>query len=139
MNNATQELIRKYYAAFNALDMDAFLGLLHEQVVHDLNQRERQVGREAFARFMQRMNRCYREQIVDLVVMTGEDGQRAAAEFVVLGEYLQTDEGLPAANGQKYQLPGGAFFDIADGKITRVTNYYNLQEWLRQVGAQKQD
>lgn len=138
MNNATQELIRKYYAAFNASDMDALLGLLHVQVVHDINQGAREVGREAFARFMQRMNRCYREQIVDLVVMAGDDGERAAAEFVVLGEYVQTDEGLPPANGQKYQLPGGAFFDVADGKITRITNCYNLQEWLRQIGAQKQ-
>jgi steroid delta-isomerase-like uncharacterized protein len=139
MNSDTQSLIREYYAAFNAGDMQRFLGFLHEQVAHDLNQGGREIGREAFGRFMQRMNRCYREQIVHLVVMTGEDGQRAAAEFVVLGEYLQTDEGLPAANGQKYQLPGGAFFDVADGKITRVTNYYNLQEWLRQVGKRKPD
>ncbi|MEX0958803.1 MAG: ketosteroid isomerase-related protein [Burkholderiales bacterium] len=138
MNNATRELIRKYYAAFNASDMDAFLDCVHEQVAHDINQGEREIGREALASFMQRMNRCYREQIVDLVVMASNDGERAAAEFVVLGEYVQTDEGLPAANGQKYQLPGGAFFDVADGKITRITNYYNLQEWLRQVGAQKQ-
>ena len=138
MSDATQELIRKYYTAFNAGDMKAFLGFVHEQVAHDINQGEREIGREALARFMQRMNRCYREQIVELVVMTSDDGERAAAEFVVLGEYVQTDEGLPVANGQKYQLPGGAFFDVADGKITRISNYYNLQEWLRQIGAQKQ-
>jgi steroid delta-isomerase-like uncharacterized protein len=52
-----------------------------------------------------------------------------------VGTYLHTDEGLPAAKGQHYRLPGGAFFHIRDGKIARVTNYYNLQEWLRQVGA----
>ncbi len=28
---------------------------------------------------------------------------------------------------------GGAFFDIRDGKIARVTNYYNLQDWIAQV------
>jgi steroid delta-isomerase-like uncharacterized protein len=139
MNSDTQSLIREYYAAFNAGDMQRFLDFLHEQVAHDLNQGGREIGRAAFGRFMQRMNRCYREQIIDLVVMVNGDGNRAAAEFVVLGEYVRTDEGLPAANGQKYQLPGGAFFDVADGKITRITNYYNLQEWLRQVGAQKQD
>jgi len=26
-------------------------------------------------------------------------------------------------------------FEIANGAITRVTNYDNLQDWLRQVGA----
>ena len=135
MNNATRDLIRDYYAAFNAGDMKAFLAKLDLQVVHDLNQGGREVGREAFTRFMERMNRCYKEQIVDLVVMTDSEGTRAAAEFVVLGEYLQTDEGLPPANGQRYQLAGGAFFEVRNGKIVRVTNYYNLQEWLRQVGG----
>ena len=135
MKQAAQSLIREYYKAFNAGDMTAFLGFLHEQVVHDINQGERQVGRQAFAQFMKRMNRCYKEQIVELVIMTDDDGSRACAEFVVLGEYLSTDEGLPPAKGQKYQLPGAALFDIRDSKITRVTNYYNLQEWLRQIGA----
>ena len=80
------------------------------------------------------MNRCYREQIVDLVIMTNGDGTRAAAEFIVMGEYLATDEGLPPARGQKYQLPGAALFEVRDSKVARVTNYYNLQEWLRQMG-----
>jgi steroid delta-isomerase-like uncharacterized protein len=58
-----------------------------------------------------------------------------AAEYVVEGTYLATDEGLPPAQGQTYTLPGGAFFGLTAGKITRVTNYYNLQDWLAQVGA----
>ena len=32
-----------------------------------------------------------------------------------------------------YVLPGGAFFAIRDGLIARVTNYYNLEDWLAQV------
>ena len=49
------------------------------------------------------------------------------------GEYLAADEGLPPARGQRYVLPGGAFFEVAGGQIRRVTNYYNLTDWLRQV------
>jgi len=81
------------------------------------------------------MNHNYKEQLVDMVIMASEDGKRAAAEFVVLGEYLQSDEGLPAANGQKYRLPAGAFFDIRDNKVARITNYYNLNDWIAQVGG----
>lgn len=132
---AARDLIARYYAAFNAQDMGTFLSLLTEDVAHDINQGGREVGRERFARFMQRMNRNYREQVVDLVVMTNEDGTRAAAEFVVLGTYLADDEGLPPATGQQYRLPVGAFFELREGKVARVTNYYNLQDWLRQVGA----
>ena len=50
-----------------------------------------------------------------------------------MGAYNNTDEGLPPASGQKYVLPAGTFFAIKDGKISRVTTYYNLTEWLMQV------
>lgn len=135
MNQASHTLIQNYYAAFNAGDMDTFLNLLTDDVIHDINQGQRETGKDAFRAFMGRMNRNYREQLVDMVIMVSEDGTRAAAEFVVLGEYLVTDEGLPEANGQKYRLPAGAFFDIREGKVARITNYYNLEDWIAQVSA----
>lgn len=133
MQDVTRELIRAYYAAFNRADWKSFLSLLTPDVLHDINQGERQQGAEAFAAFMARMNTSYAEQIVDIELMVNADGSRAAAEYTVLGTYLKTDEGLPQASGQTYRLPGGAFFEIRDGKVARVTNYYNLEDWLRQV------
>lgn len=133
MKHNSKQIIEQYYGAFNAGDMETFLQLLSDDVVHDINQGHREQGKEAFTRFMQRMNHHYREKLEDIVIMTSEDGSRAAAEFVVLGEYLNTDEGLPEAKGQRYRLPAGAFFSFRDGKITRVTNYYNLEDWISQV------
>lgn len=130
---ATLALIHAYYDAFNRNDRDGMLALLTDDVVHDLNQGEREAGRNAFAAFMARMDASYRERLADIVVMASTDGSRAAAEYTVHGEYLHTDEGLPPASGQTYVLPGGAFFDIRDGRIARVTNYYNLQDWIAQV------
>lgn len=135
MSAAARTLIENYYAAFNAGDMDRFLALLTEDVVHDINQGGRETGKAAFRAFMDRMNRNYREQLVDIVVLTDADGARAAAEFTVLGEYLVTDEGLPPAHGQKYRLPAGAFFEIRAGKVARISNYYNLPDWIRQVSG----
>ena len=128
------ELVQAYYAAFNAGDMPAFLDLLADDVVHDINQGERQVGKATFAAFMDKMNRCYRERLDDIVVMQNAAGDRAAAEFVVHGEYLANDEGLPPANGQTYVLPAGAFFEIKNGKVAHISNYYNLNDWVAQVG-----
>ncbi len=130
----TAVLVRAYYAAFNAGDRDAMLALLTDDVAHDLNQGARETGREAFAAFMRRMDTSYRERLDDIVVMTSADGTRAAAEYVVHGEYLADDAGLPPARGQRYVLPGGAFFAIRDGRIARVSNYYNLEDWIAQVG-----
>lgn len=131
----TEELIRLYYATFNSGDRDALLRQLAPNVIHDINQAQSESGLDAFRLFLNRMDRCYAEHVEDLVVMSSADGQRAAAEFFIRGTYLATDEGLPPATGQTYHLRVGAFFDIREGLISRVTNYYNLTDWLRQVGA----
>ena len=113
--------------------MQAFLALLDDNVVHGINQGGDQVGKAAFASFMDHMNRCYKETLTDIVIMENGDGTRGAAEFVVNGQYLVTDEGLPEAKGQTYRLPAGAFFEIRDGKVARITNHYNLNDWIAQV------
>lgn len=126
-------LIGRYYAAFNAGDGEAMLACLSDDVAHDINQGARQVGKAAFRAFLAHMDRCYREQLADIVIMANDDGTRAAAEFTVHGAYLADDEGLPPARGQAYVLPAGAFFDVAGGAITRVSVYYNLADWIAQV------
>jgi steroid delta-isomerase-like uncharacterized protein len=132
---ATLELVIRYYAAFAANDAEGMLACLSDDVAHDINQGATQVGKDAFAKFLAHMDRCYAETLEDMVVMASDDGARAAAEFVVHGKYIATDEGLPAANGQTYVLPAGAFFAIERGLISRVTVYYNLADWIRQVGG----
>ncbi len=129
----TLDLIGRYYAAFNNRDWAGMLDELSPDVVHDINQGGREHGRDAFAAFLARMDRCYRENLRDIAIMASTDGTHAAAEFVVHGEYRSTDDGLPPARGQAYVLAAGAFFDVREGKIARVTNYYNLDHWLEQV------
>jgi steroid delta-isomerase-like uncharacterized protein len=129
----TVALIERYYKAFNAGDSEGMLGCLAEDVVHDVNQGARRTGKEAFRAFTAHMDRCYAEQLENILVMATADGARAAAEFEVLGTYIETDEGLPPASGQTYRLPAGAFFEVENGLITRVTTYYNLAAWLKQI------
>jgi len=128
-------LITQYYEAFNRGDWETMLGFLTDDVAHDLNQGSRESGRPAFRAFLGRMHASYREQLQKVVVMTSADGLHAAAEYEVHGTYLASDEGLPAAHGQTYVLPGGAFFDIRVGRISRVSNYYNLTDWIAQVSG----
>ena len=131
----TKALIAAYYDAFNAGRTEEMLTYLHDEVEHHVNEGGIRRGKPAFAEFNAHMTRSYREKLTDMVIFANETSDRAAAEFVVNGTYLATDEGLPEANGQTYILPAGAFFTIRDGKIARVTTYYNLADWLRQVGA----
>jgi steroid delta-isomerase-like uncharacterized protein len=134
-SEAARHLIEAYYAAFNAGNRDAFLALLTDDVVHAINQGGEEVGKPAFSRFLDHMDACYAEQIKDITVFTEPTGTGGAAQFTVHGRYLTTDSGLPPATGQTYVLPAGAFFTLRDGKIARISNHYNLPEWIRQVST----
>lgn len=127
------ELITAYYDAFNRQDTAAMESMVADEFEHHVNEGDIRRGKAAFAEFNQHMTTSYRENLSDMVIMANDAGDRAAAEFVVNGEYLKTDPGLPEAAGQRYVLPAGAFFAIRDGKIARVTTYYNLADWTRQV------
>jgi steroid delta-isomerase-like uncharacterized protein len=130
-----EALIRRYYDAFNAGDIEAMLACLAEDVRHETNQGPVRTGREAFRAFSAHMARCYAERLADIVVMTEPSGTRAAAEFTVHGRYLADDDGLPPARGQSYVLPAGGFFTLRDGRIARVATVYNLKDWIAQVSA----
>lgn len=131
----TQELVKAYYEAFNEQNRKVILSLLAEDVIHDINQGGRHVGKETFNKFLDKMDGAYLEKLTDIVIMVDETGRRAAAEFTVNGTYLKTDPGLPEARGQKYILPAGAFLEIDTDKnlIKRVSTHYNLPLWVEMV------
>ncbi len=129
----TRATLEAYYAAFNAGNPEGMLACVTDDVEHRVNEGAIRFGKDKFAEFCSHMGVSYREELKDMVIFVNEDATRGAAEFVVHGEYLQTDPGLPEAKGQKYILPAGAFFDLKDGKIARVTTFYNLSDWVAQV------
>jgi steroid delta-isomerase-like uncharacterized protein len=126
-------VLGRYFEAFNAGDIDGILAEVSQDVAHHVNEGQVRVGREKLRAFCERMAHCYDETLTEMVIFANEDGTRGAAEFMVNGVYLATDEGLPEAHGQTYRLPGGSFMSLEAGQIARVTTYYNLADWLRQV------
>jgi steroid delta-isomerase-like uncharacterized protein len=131
----TLSLITRYYTAFNAGDAAGMLACVTEDIEHRVNEGAHRIGKDRFAAFCGHMGVSYREELRDIVAFATDDGSRAAAEFIVYGQYLQTDPGLPEAWGQRYILPAGGFFDIRAGKIARITTFYNLRDWVAQVSA----
>jgi steroid delta-isomerase-like uncharacterized protein len=131
--DSTQKLIMAYYDAFNAKKFSEMLNFLSDDIIHDTNQGGRSVGKEDFTKFLGEMDEYYDEHLESIEIMTNASGERAAAEFICNGTYKSTCEGLPPATGQKYRLPVGCFFEIKNNKITRITNYYNMNDWVGQV------
>lgn len=126
-------IVKKYYQHFNNREWEGMVALLDEQIRHEPNQGTPRIGLELFREFQAHMDRCYEEQLTDLVFFQGEQPHRIAVEFTVNGIYKATDDDLPPAEGQRYVLPAAAFLEVKEGRITRVTTYYNLPLWMQLV------
>lgn len=81
-------LVKSYFEAFNAGDVDGMLAVLSEDVAHHVNEGNIRTGKAAFAEFCAHMSRCYREELTEMVIFDSPDGKRAAAEYIVNGTYL---------------------------------------------------
>lgn len=135
----TEELLGRYFEAQNQGDVEGMLACVSDAVIHDVNQGgERRIGKHRLHAYLARMAHHYAETLSDVVVMLNEDGSRAAVEYNVSGKYVHTEDGMPPASGQTYQLPAGTFFAVQSGQITRITQYYNLTDWITQVTAPRQ-
>ena len=127
------EIVRQYYDAFNRQDWEGMLALLDPEIQHDANQGGTYTGLEHYREFLQHMDECYEERLSDMVYMSDDTGDRISCEFTVNGIYKKTDSDLPPATGQPYVLPAGAFLEVKNGKIRRVTTYYNLPLWIELI------
>ena len=134
----TVALIQRYYAAFNAADSEAMLACLGEDVAHDVNQGGRRTGKAAFRDFSRAhgplLRRAAGEHRGD-----GDAGRRQGRRRVRRARHATSrpTRACPRPAGQTYRLPAGAFFEVRDGLIIRVTTYYNLAAWLRQIAPQE--
>lgn len=109
------------------------LDLLHEEIRHEPNQGDPRIGLEKFKEFLNIMDTSYEETLTDMIFFSEPNNARVAVEFTVNGIYKKGEEGLPEAHGQTYVLPAAAFLEVKEGKISRVTTYYNLPLWISLV------
>lgn len=126
--------MKRLFAALNAGERDTVLSCLAEEVVFDTFEGLREIGRERVRWVLAERGNAFRETFRDLVLMTEESGRRAAAEFTLRGFYQAQAPGLPAASGQAFSVPGGAFFDMEDnGRVLRASFVLNAAELARQL------
>lgn len=130
---SARDLVQAYYKAFNAKDYPTMVDLVAPKVRHEVNQGGVREGKELFAEFLKENDEAYDETLTDMVFFTEPEGNRIAAEFWVNGIYKKAGADMPPAWGQPYRLRVGAFLEIAEGKITRITTYYNLPNWIDAV------
>jgi steroid delta-isomerase-like uncharacterized protein len=134
MATDTRSVVLEWTRAMDRHDPDAFAAFMDEDCVFsNTGTGERLVGREAMRQdligLLERWSEL-RIEVVNLVVM----GEWYAKEWVMTGVHTGDLPGLPAT-GRPFRILGAGVGRLRDGKIVQVTEYWNLADFLGQVGA----
>lgn len=132
--NRTIKLIETYYSALNSKDMKVLFAIMDPNVTHDINQGPSEQGIDKFKQFMENANRSFDEKLSNIIILVSDDGKYASARWIDHGIYFKTypDMGIAASN-QIFTVPGGHFFEIRNGKLSRVTTFYNNNDFKTQL------
>lgn len=132
----TEALIQAYIDAANIPDNAAILALMDDDIVFEINQGMRQIGKDNLRLILASKAAHMKEQLADAVIMSNVDGNFGAAEFTWKGSNLVALEGFPNSGGQRFSMRAVITFEVEDGKFTRITSHRDVNEWKRQITAE---
>ena len=128
------DVVEAWTAALNRHDADAAASCMALDVVFtDLGTDQRCEGRDAY----RRMAVGFLSMFSDLAVEKSStlcDGLDYAVEWIMTGRRTGSIPDLPAT-GKPFRIQGAGLGRVDDGLIVRATEYWNMADFLRQVGV----
>ena len=125
----------EYVKAWNTHDGRAVAACMTSDAVYadppigGLNQ-----GRDAIAAWVDSIVPTFSSDYTFESVSFIQSGDRYAAEWVTRGTHDGSSPELPAT-GRQFAIHGVSFGELEDGRIRRNTDYWNMVEFLVQIGA----
>ena len=110
-----------YIDCFNRNDFDGFGKYYCDDVVFELGEKKRIVGREAILDFYRDVKSKIRETLEILSVAAGEDAMavHVATEFYALADWPDFIAG-PMMKGESINIETVAYYYLRDGKFSRI-------------------
>lgn len=130
---SVETAVSTWLAALNAHEPDAAADCFTaDGVFVNLGTGEKHEGREAIRSSHASLFAAWSE----IVVEKGPyliDGDRYADEWTMSGVHTGDEPGLPATM-KPFRITGAGVGDVRDGRIARASVYWNMAEFLVQVG-----
>jgi steroid delta-isomerase-like uncharacterized protein len=134
MSTDIKTLVLDWTDAINKHDPDAYASLMAEDCVFtNVGTGERHVGRAAQRAALAKLLAVWGDlhlETVNILV----DGDSFTKEWVMTGVHTGDMPDLPAT-GRSFRIVGAGVGQVRDGKIVNLTEYWNLADFLGQVGA----
>jgi steroid delta-isomerase-like uncharacterized protein len=128
-------LVLGWTDALNRGDADAAAAYVTEDCVFtNIGTGQRLVGRDAAREDFVALIAMYSEMRIEKTTFLSTADGHYATEWIMTGVHTGDVPGLPAT-GKPFRISGAGFGEIRDGKLARVTEYWNMAEFLIQVGV----
>ncbi len=114
----TDQTVKTFFEVFNAHDMDRMAELLHEEAKFYFPKTQPLIGRGRILKFLNILFRQYPELTFE-IQRTVCEGSRAAVHW--------TNKGRSRKN-EPYQNEGATILEIADDKITFISDFFKDTE-----------
>jgi steroid delta-isomerase-like uncharacterized protein len=125
--------LNDYVAAWNSHDTEKIVSFYTDDIVYEdvaLGQIKR--GKEE----LRALDNYYFAAFPDVnfeVKSSFISGDWSASEWVMSGTHKGDMPGLPAT-GKRFSIRGTSVAELKEGKIKRISHYYNWMDFLQQIG-----
>lgn len=127
------DIATAYIEAFNKRDGTALSELLHEEVIHDDARGDRIIGENEARKRIAHAALSLNWAMHDTMIMTDESGFNAAIHCTLRGTYSEPMDGLPAANGQNFDIPAIIFLVSDDDQITQISEFFAFETLVKAI------
>jgi steroid delta-isomerase-like uncharacterized protein len=121
-------------AAWNAHDVERIAAFYTEDCIkEDVALGTSTRGKEEMNALHRRVFEAFPDLRIELTSSFHTDDW-AASEWVMSGTYSHQLPGLPPATGRSFSIRGSSIMKLHRGRISRVSDYWNLLSFLQQLG-----
>lgn len=124
-------LAQAYITAFNQRDAQALATLCHEDIAHDNAFGERLIGVDALRSRVAEAMANLDWALHDAMIMVDDSGNNAAIYGTLRGTYQHVLDGLPAANGQNFDIPATIIIISDDDQITQISEFFATESLIK--------
>ena len=134
MSDQIEEILRGENAAWNAHDVERIAAFYTDDCFkEDIAVGKATRGKEEMKALIGGAFRAIPDMKIELVTLFYCGGW-AATEWTMSGSYSSDYPGFPLAAGRRFLVRGASIMELRDGKISRISDYWNFTSFLQQVG-----
>jgi len=135
MSDDVEDLLREENAAWNAHDVERIAAFYTDDCFkEDIAVGKATHGKEPMKVLVSGAFSAIPDMKIELVTLF-YCGESAATEWTMSGSYSSDYPGFPQAAGRHFSVRGASIMELRNGKISRISDYWNFASFLQQVGS----